>query len=221
MDEEDKKEFDNFLQHMDLEQLKKRGRRTLKTRKPQIAQILSRMFDPLNFNLLMFIKEMSLVYLIASFEGFLAHILEDIFSWEPRCLRRKQKTIDYETILSYKKFEDLKDYIIQDEIKSILRGSIDQINHSLKDYFKLDLSSNDNWKVFKECFYRRNLVVHNNLYPDEDYKTKTGYKGKRKRLSITRRYLTNSLKAFEIYAKIIFEYIVKKFLTKSKSGISN
>jgi hypothetical protein len=220
LDEEDRNEFDNFLQYMNPEQLKRR-RRTLMTRKPLIAQILLRMFDYRNFNLLMFIKEMSLVYLITSFEGFLAHILEDVFSWDPRCLRRKQKTIDYETILRYKKFEDLKDYIIQEEIKSILRGSIDQINHSLKDYFKLDLSSNDNWKVFKECFYRRNLVVHNNLYPDEDYKTKTRYKGKRKRLSITRRYLTNSLKVFEIYAKIIFEYIVKKFLTKSKSGISN
>src|SRR5690348_16542118 len=63
LDEKERKEFDNFLQHMDLEQLKKRGR-TLMTRKPQIAQILSRMFDSRNFNLLMFIKEMSLVYLI-------------------------------------------------------------------------------------------------------------------------------------------------------------
>jgi hypothetical protein len=153
---------------------------------------------------------MSLVYLVAQFEQCLGTTLRIIFTNKPETMKSK-KQVPYEEIFNSRKLEDIREKIIEREISSIINQDIEDINNYLHERFSLDLSKNKDWKKFKECFYRRNIVIHNNCYPNPVYRKKTGYSGKHERLSITKEYLTMSITLFEKYSKLIGDFFTKKF----------
>lgn len=158
-----------------------------------------------------FLGEMSLVYLVSMFEEFLKSTLRNIFMEKAESLKSMKKSISYEEIFDCKNMQELKDRVIDKEIDAIINEGIEEIEDYLKERFDLELGKNNDWKAFKERFYRRNIVIHNNAFPNEKYREKTGYDGEQVRLSIDREYLTKSIELFRIYSKIIRDSFVSKF----------
>lgn len=157
----------------------------------------------------MFIREMSLAYLITEFEQFLGRALSITFEKFPNRLMTAQKNVSYEEVLSSKQLDDLKAKIIDREVNGVIAQDIDEITKYLKDKFGFDMSSSSKYGEFKERFYRRNIVIHNNCYPDEKYRKRSGYKGPSKRMSITQGYLTISINLFRNFA-LVFKNSLEK-----------
>ncbi len=101
--------------------------------------------------------------------------------------------------------------MIEKEVKGLLGKDIDSINDYLRTHFKLELSKQKEWKQFKERFYRRHILIHNNLYPDNQYRDKTGYKGKNTRLQIKTAYLNRSISIYTKFGKEIHNFLVSKY----------
>lgn len=158
-----------------------------------------------------FVKEMTLVNLITSFEEFLGDLLSRIYHVKPISLKGVSEQMSYYEIMDTKNLEDLKDKMIKKHIKILIRKGLDDLSKDLKLHFHLDLMSEKDYDKFKERFLRRNLLVHNSLYPDEMYRDLAKYRGKYTRLNITERYLKRSFSLFENYATKITDHMILKF----------
>jgi hypothetical protein len=218
LDEEGRKQFELYLKQPIKDSLRITDKNTI--------EIITSFLETFMYSsrIPMFIREMSLVYLISEFESFLENILTAIFSNRPETLmssknqsqnQKQEKMIPYGELLGCKKIEEVKDRIIEKEIDSIMRQQDiqDVISKGLIERFKLDLVATD-WEQLKEFFYRRHMVVHNNCYPDSKYRTKTGYKGTDQRLSIEKQYLEQSFTVFQRCSKLIRDSVHNKFLRK-------
>lgn len=149
---------------------------------------------PNRFNV--FVRDMSLVYLIAEFESFLRDVLEISFKKRPEILSSSEKSVKYEDLVKRESIDDIIQEIVEKEILSIINQDIERINNYFETKFNTKLSQFTNWKQFKERFYRRNVIVHNSSIPNQLYRLKTGYKGKDKRLEVSEDYLDKSIKLF-------------------------
>lgn len=213
LDQKGKKELKKFIDFIEeTKDTKKFQKKSMTIKHKKLAEILAGHIDMFIFSkrFNMFIREMSLVYLITEFEQYLGKTLRITFLKKPEILKSSKKQISYEELFTFRELEDLKEKILEREINSIINQDIDDINNYLDDHFGLDLSKLQDWKKFKECFYRRNILIHNNCYPNEIYRKKTGYKGKRARLSITKRYLFRGIRSFDVYSKSIRDFFTKK-----------
>lgn len=149
--------------------------------------------------------------MITNFEEFLQRIIASVFSMKPMALKSSEKQMSYAEILNEKNHSKLTDKMIEKEVKDLLKKDIESINKYLIKNFKLDLSKQKNWKQFKECFSRRHILIHNNIYPDEQYRKDTGYKGKYTRLQIEKLYLDRSISLYRKFGKIVNDFIVSKY----------
>jgi len=164
----------------------------------------------------MFVREMSLVYLVVSFEDFLTSILKSTLVRNPRILKQSDKKLDYKQIVDHSSFDSLLSAIVSTEITHLFYKDIEEISDYIAHRFNLRLSESADWSKFKEIFYRRNLVIHNNCYPNDIYIKKTGYTGEDTRLTITDDYLSQSFDIFESYAMKITRHFLRKFHKKNK-----
>ena len=131
------------------------------------------------------------------------------------CLKTKQKTLTFEELSCFKNINELERAMIDKELDTLFYQDIEKINEYLKTSFKIDLSKYKDWNLFKERFYRRNILVHNNGFPNDIYKIKTGYKGSNKKLNISKQYLNGSIKIFDNFSKKIFNDFQEKFKGKT------
>ena len=152
-----------------------------------------------------FIREMCLTYLVSSFESLLSKILTAFYIYEPRALMTKkdEKNVNYELIFSSTDLSEIKEKIVKKEISNLLNKNIDQINRYLYQNHKIKLDGLSEWSDFREIFYRRNIVVHNEGNPDSDYRKKTGYKESTKP-PIDEAYLEKSFDVFRIFSSFLF-----------------
>lgn len=158
-----------------------------------------------------FIRDMSLAYLIAEFESFLRDVLKITFQRKPEILSTSQKSITYEDLVRFKQIDDALHHIIEKEASSIVNNGIEKINKYFADRFKAMMSTYTEWNEFKERFYRRNIIIHNAGIIDRAYKLKTGYKGKDKRMYVSKEYLQKSFKIFEDVSFSVSEHFDSKF----------
>ncbi len=160
----------------------------------------------------MFIGDMSLVYLISTFESSLESMLSAIFYHRPEILNSSKKNLTYEEILICKDIDELKEKIIEREVESIIRDDIDIIRKYLVNNLKLDFTAGKfDWPKFEEFFYRRHTIIHNEGFPDSKYKIKTGYSGSPDKLRIDKEYLEGSFQIFEKCSEIIRKSAYDKF----------
>jgi hypothetical protein len=165
-----------------------------------------------------FIRNMSLVYLVALFENYLGKVLQTTMQNKPEILMTSQKSITFEELLKLSDIEDAKGQIIEKEIGAIVNEDLDKLAKYFDDKFNLKLAKNSNWSRFKERFYRRNIIVHNSGYPNKLYRQKTGYKGKNKKMDVSEVYLAQSIKLFDTWALGISAYLSRKFLGDKLQG---
>lgn len=219
MDEKSKAEFFKSLQPMFKifeeskgEMLGERRRISL-TMKENHAKLFVDAIDaviiPDRFNV--FIREMSLIYLITQFESFLGKMLEISFSKKPEILISSKKSMTFEELLRFENIEGIKQQILEKETSSIINQDIEDINRCFRQNFDLDFSQFVNWRTFKERFYRRNILIHNSGKTNRIYRLKTGYKGKDKRMTVSRSYLTSSIKLFDKVASEISKHFESRF----------
>lgn len=158
-----------------------------------------------------FIREMTLVYLITSFEVYLSDILKLAFRVRKEMLKASPKYIPYKEAISYPDMDCLLDGIIDKEVKEILNKNIDDISKTLAGKFKsLNLEENGEiWQKFREYWYRRNIIIHNYGKPDSTYnrKTKSNY-DHGKRLLVEQNYLNEGFDLFESYADMLYSYFL-------------
>lgn len=158
-----------------------------------------------------FIRDMSLVYLIAEFESFLQEILKISFEKEPNSLVTCQKSMTFEDLLKFNDIRDVKQQLIEKEVLSVVNQDIDEIGKYFQQRFNLDLTKWPPWKKIRERFYRRNIIVHNSGVPNKIYRAKTGYGGRNKRLIVSKYYLNDSVRLFDEMATEISQKFFEKF----------
>jgi hypothetical protein len=162
------------------------------------------------------VRDMTLVYLIVSFEDFLEDLLATVFGRKPESMATKSKNVTFEQICKSKTLEDLLSELSELEIRSCLNQDIYKVNEYFSDHFKIEIREcAPDWKKFAERFYRRNILVHNSGMVDEIYRTKTGYKGPDVKLMVTETYLSKSIQLFE---KTAME-LAKEFNDKYGKGL--
>jgi hypothetical protein len=66
----------------------------------------------------------------------------------------------------------MKFYIVTKEVEKIGYMNIDEINDYLKTIFNIRLNKMKEWEDFRENYYRRNVIVHNNSRISELYAKK-------------------------------------------------
>jgi len=169
---------------------------------------IAKLSQPKNF--IVFIRNMSLIYLVAAFESLLRKILEYAFQKKPEILMTCQKSVTYEDLLKFGDINDAKHLIIEKETR-IVNEDPEEIKKYFKQRFSIDISNFVDWKEFKERFYRRNIIIHNSGFPNELYRLKTGYKGKSKHLCVSKSYLSTSIRLLDAMGINICKHFNKKF----------
>ena len=144
---------------------------------------------------LIFMDIMILSFLTTRFREFVRELLILIFEME---FKHKKK----HTSLKHEELEKKAYNISELDIKKMLKEFLKEWN--------LDLSTHKNYNQFTEFFYRRNVFIHNNGFPNPKYRDKTGYKGPDDKLDITKDYLLQLIDVFLLYADIIYEDFIQK-----------
>jgi hypothetical protein len=163
-------------------------------------------------NIPIFFREMILVYSVIIFEDFVSKTLESVFLKRPEILKTNKKNITYEELLQFKDLNEVINSLSKKQVDAILSDGIDKIGNYINNKLHLDLRKEKDWPVFKEKFFRRNIVVHNYGYPNETYDFKTGNKtNKNERLEINKQYLEDTFAIIEKYSEKIFLYINDKY----------
>ncbi len=157
-----------------------------------------------------FLMEMSLVYLITSFEEFVKKELEHTLKSNLNILK-STKTMTHEELLDLQSMDEIKNEMIRKELEDLLNRDIEDLAKRLDEKFKIDLTVLDDWKKFTECFYRRHSIIHKNGMPDKRYRDKTKYSGPDERLVTDEKYLVESLTIFETFAVKLTDFLHDKY----------
>lgn len=158
-----------------------------------------------------FVREMGIVYMIAKFEDFVSNVLTAIFAYKPDLMKFSKKNISYEELFNYTTVESLRKMIIEKEVRTLINETIDDINDYFIERFSFDLRKQKDWDEFKEIFYRRNIIIHNNGYPNDLYRKKTGYQGPNELLEVDEKYLKKTIRIFAKYSEMLIDFLVEKF----------
>lgn len=152
----------------------------------------------------MFIREMTLIYLVILFENFLAHLLRMSFAKRPEVLRSySNKTMSYQELMDCSDEGKIGSRMIEKVVDEIMRQCIDDIVHKhLDQRFHCGLEQNPKWNKFREIFYRRNMIVHNDGLPNSVYRVEINPRV-HTRLAVDKRYLDDAFKVFRSFAKAI------------------
>jgi len=154
-----------------------------------------------------FLRNMFLVYLVTEFESFLSEILSVLYKKNPELLI-KEDSIKYSDLKKFTSIAEIIDFMIDEKAKikgnnyKIINQNIDEIKNYFLNNFGIDFSKSVDWKVFRERFYRRNIIVHNSGFADDYYRDKTGEKIKGE-LEISEEYIQTTLEIFEYLATSI------------------
>jgi hypothetical protein len=158
-----------------------------------------------------FIRNMSLIYLVAEFESFLRKILETTFLKQPEILASSHRTITVEELVKFNDIADARQNVIEKETAYIFSLDIEEIGKYIEQKFSMEIFHFEKWKKFKERFYRRNILVHNSGIVNRYYRLKTGYRGKCRRMIVSKQYLDESIDLFGKVAGDIFVMFDQKF----------
>lgn len=155
---------------------------------------------------------MSLIYIIVEFESFLKEVLEVTFKVKPEAFTSREKSITFENLLSCEDLESAKNEIIDSEISKVLNDDINAVNKYFEKALKVNLEKNVDWDKFTERFHRRNAIVHSQGIADKKYRKCTGCTKKDVDLTVTEKYLNETIELFETVASTLSTELSQKFL---------
>lgn len=122
------------------------------------------------------IREQFLISFITHLDTFLAETLKDIYTTIPELLSVNDKNsptgknINYSKIMTFKSIDDVKDFIIEQEVEELLRSSITNFFEYLEKRSNLKLINIiPRWGELIEIDERRNILVHSDGIVSEQY----------------------------------------------------
>jgi hypothetical protein len=113
-------------------------------------------------------------------------------------------------LLDYRDIEGAKKAVIDKEAASIMRSDIEEVADSIRKKWSIVISESRRWKEFKERFYRRHMIIHNNGEADNNYRLKTGNANAKGLLEVTQDYLTESIDIFSEISRLIADKFHEK-----------
>jgi len=172
-DEQVEKEFDSFIKKSRIE--KKSGTVQDSTQEPGKKEDLISLtirdyivYEELEKNLVVsriafkVIPRSLFVCLISQFDAFFNSLVKKIFELYPEKLNSSEKALTYAQLIEFKSIDQIKEYIVEKEIESVLRENhtyhFEWLEKKLGITLRKDLSI---WSTFIELTERRNLFVHN------------------------------------------------------------
>lgn len=109
------------------------------------------------------LNKSTLILLLIKYEESISNIFKYVISRFPSAYLN-DKTLSYSEILEIKsEFDVIKETLLEREIDEIMRTPISNWYKLLKDKHKIHFENIDDYfEEFKEIYYRRNIIVHNN-----------------------------------------------------------
>lgn len=102
-----------------------------------------------------------IVSLISQFDAYFGNIIKTIYYKKLEILSTSEKSIKYSEIIKINSIDELKEYIIEQEIEAVLRKSHNDQFKWLENKLNMKLRQGLNcWPTFIESTERRNLFVH-------------------------------------------------------------
>jgi hypothetical protein len=169
----------------------------------------------------------TLISLVSQFDAFMGSIIKIVFILYPEILNTSQKNLTFSSLSNFDNINEIKNYIIEKEIDSVLRENhtyhFEWLEEKLKMPLRKDLPI---WGTFVELTERRNLFAHcggkissqyisickeNRIEINKDYKV--GYE-----LYVTSQYLESSYKCLYELAVKLTHVIWRKLRPKDLSN---
>lgn len=102
-----------------------------------------------------------LVSLVSHYDAYLGRLLRNIYIRIPMLLNTSDRKLTYEDLVGFDSIESAKEYMIEKEVESVLRGSHIEQFKVMERLFGLPLTKGlESWPCFIEITERRNLFVH-------------------------------------------------------------
>jgi hypothetical protein len=160
----------------------------------------------------------SLISLVSAGEWFLSQILHSQFDQYPNSAGIADKTLKLSDLQSFENMEDAQQYLIEQRVEDVLRGSFEEWVSFLKNHFKLEMGYIEKWQnKLVEIIQRRNLLVHNGGNINSIYRRKVApelqicdAKDAPLKLGVSEDYLTESIDVFEKSFVLIAAELWKK-----------
>jgi len=109
------------------------------------------------------LMNMTLVYLMALFEGFNKNFLLTLLINKPEQMKSRKKTVNYEKLIEFDSLENLHKYLAEEMTDKLGYKDIDKFKNYLSKQYNIDLDKEfENWEALRDNYYRRNIIVHNN-----------------------------------------------------------
>ena len=109
------------------------------------------------------LMNMTLVYLMALFEGFNKKFFQTLLINKPEQMKNRKKKINYEKLLEFDSMEKLHKYLAEEITNKLGYKDIDKFKNFLSEQYNINLDKKfENWEALRENYYRRNIIVHNN-----------------------------------------------------------
>jgi hypothetical protein len=158
----------------------------------------------------------SLIGLLSTVEWFFSQILHFYYDKYPEAAGIKSKTLTLDDLKSFGSIKDAEEYLIENKIEEILRGSIKDWFKVLKDDVKLGMGYKDKYEEeLIEIYQRRNLLVHNGEIVNSIYLSKISneYKEGLKigdKIEVSKKYLENAISKLELVFTLVACELWKK-----------
>lgn len=109
------------------------------------------------------LMNMTLVYLMALFEGFNKKFFQTLLINKPEQMKSRKKKINYEKLVEFASIEKLHKYLAEEITDKLGYKDIDKFNNFLLKQYTINLDKEfENWEALRDNYYRRNIIVHNN-----------------------------------------------------------
>ena len=158
----------------------------------------------------------SLMSLLSSVEWFFSQILHHHYDNHSSSAGINKKTITLDDLKSFDTIKDAENFLIDQKIESVLRGSFSDWKKVLKEEIGLKLGYLDEYQEeLIEIYQRRNLIVHNGGIINSIYLSKISdklKKGKKTgdKLQVSKKYLDDAIDKLHLVFILISSELWKK-----------
>ncbi len=109
------------------------------------------------------LMNMTLVYLMALFEGFNKKFFQTLLINKPEQMKNRKKKINYEKLVEFDSIDKLHKYLAEEITNKLGYKDIDKFKNFLSEQYTINLDKEfENWEALRDNYYRRNIIVHNN-----------------------------------------------------------
>ena len=108
------------------------------------------------------LMNMTLVYLMALFEGFNKKFFLALLMNKPEQMKSRKKTINFEKLVEFDSLENLHKYLAEKITNKLGYKDIDKFKNFLSEQYNINLDKEfESWEALRDNYYRRNIIVHN------------------------------------------------------------